>query len=1065
MLLEERVGQATTEVEAVRLALDLYGLEVTAKTLSGEYDDNFHLTAVEKALPEKAAAQFAPNLAAAVRPPNGSAPSLPEGSSFVLKVMHPAREESLIDLQCRALQHLAQRVPHLNLPRVCLTKNGEAFTTVTSSDGASRLVWLLTYVPGTVLANAKPHSAELLASLGRLLGEMDTALAEFSHSAAQRELKWDFARAGWIREHLHLIADSERRALVEKFLALYDAEIVPVMGRLRRSVVYGDANDYNVLVGEAWPLPRHAVSVIDFGDMHETFTVSEVAIAAAYAILGKKEPLRAAAAVVAGYHRAFPLTELEIGILYALIGTRLAVSVINSAQRATVKPDDSYVTISEAPAWEALTRLAQIHPRFAHYTFREACGLPPVPKSGAVRKWLIAHSSTAASILDVNLRGASSLVFDLGVGSAFLGADPCAANTETLSERIFAELKKARVSVGVGRYNEPRLLYNSPLFGASSNATDERRTIHLGVDLFVAAGSAVYAPLEGVVHALANNTAEKDYGPVVILRHGPGEGQEFFTLYGHLTKESLAKLRVGQAIARGERIGRVGAAQENGGWPPHLHFQVIVDLLDRATDFPGVAFATERGVWTSLSPDPNLLLLLTGARLMVEEKDAAETLAARKNLLGRNLSVSYQRPLKIVRGWKQYLYDETGHAYLDVYNNVPLVGHSHPRVARAEQEQLGLLNTNTRYLHDNVIRYAERLTELLPAPLRVCYFLNSGSEANELALRLARTHTGREDVIVLEHAYHGHTNTLIDISPYKFDGPGGSGRKPWVHVAPIADDYRGPYRREEKDAGAKYAQHVGDIIGSARKEGREIAAFIAETLPSVAGQIIFPPDYLKEAYLLVRAARGVCIADEVQVGFGRLGTHFWGFETQDVVPDIVVLGKPIGNAFPLAAVVTTPEIAASFANGMEFFSTFGGNPVACAAGLAVLDVLREERLPENALRVGNHLLKRLRLLQKRHPIIGDVRGSGLFLGIDLVNDRESRAPATEQADYVVNRLRERGILAGTDGPHHNVIKLRPPLIFSEADADLFVEALDLVLQEDAAQPRTKIALISTATPV
>ncbi len=1055
MLLDERVGQVTTEAEAVRFALDLYGLEVAAKTLPGEYDDNFYLTTIEKTVPENSASQFA-------RLPCSSAPPRPEGSAFVLKVMHPAREESLVDLQCRALQHLAQRAPHLTLPRVTLTKNGEAFTTVNSADGAARLVWLLAYVPGVVLANAKPHSAELLASLGGLLGEMDTALVEFSHPGAQRELKWDFARAGWIRDHLHLIADSERRALVEKFLTLYDAEIVPVMGRLRRSVVYGDANDYNVLVGDAWPVPRQVASVIDFGDMHETFTVSEVAIAAAYAILGKKEPLRAAAAVVAGYHRAFPLTELEVGILYALIGTRLAVSVINSAQRATVKPDDSYVTITEAPAWEALARLAQIHPRFAHYTFREACGLQPVPKSGAVRKWLAAHSSTAASPLDVDLRRAPSLVFDLGVGSAFLGADP-GAGTETLTEKIFAELKRAGISAGVGRYNEPRLLYNSPLFGASSNATDERRTIHLGIDLFVAAGSAVYAPLEGVVHAAANNTAEKDYGPVVILRHGPGEGQEFFTLYGHLTKESLAKLRAGQAIARGERIGRVGAVQENGGWPPHLHFQVIVDLLGRGTDFPGVAFATERGVWTALSPDPNLLLGLTGQRLVVEEKDAAETLAVRKNLLGRNLRVSYQRPLKIVRGWKQYLYDETGRAYLDVYNNVPLVGHSNPRVAHAAQGQLGLLNTNTRYLHDNVLRYAERLTELLPEPLRVCYFLNSGSEANELALRLARTHTGREDVMVLEHAYHGHTNTLIDISPYKFDGPGGSGRKPWVHVAPIADDYRGRYRRGEADAGAKYAQHVGDILGCARKEGREIAAFIAETLPSVAGQIVFPADYLKEAYLLVRAAGGVCIADEVQVGFGRLGTHFWGFAAQGVVPDIVVLGKPIGNAFPLAAVITTPEIAASFANGMEFFSTFGGNPVACAAGLAVLDVLREERLPENALRVGRHWMNRLQTLQQRHALIGDVRGSGLFLGIDLVSDRESRAPATEQAEYVVDRLRERGILAGTDGPHHNVIKLRPPLIFSEADADLFVETLDLVLQEDAAQPKATTRLMSTAT--
>ncbi len=381
----------------------------------------------------------------------------------------------------------------------------------------------------------------------------------------------------------------------------------------------------------------------------------------------------------------------------------------------------------------------------------------------------------------------------------------------------------------------------------------------------------------------------------------------------------------------------------------------------------------------------------------------------------------------------QYLYDDTGRAYLDVYNNVPLVGHSHPRVVQAAQAQLALLNTNTRYLHDNVNRYAERLTRLLPESLRVCFFVNSGSEANELALRLARAHTGREDIIVLEHAYHGHTNTLIDISPYKFNGPGGRGKKPWVHVAPLADDYRGAFRREDKQAGAKYARHIEEILERTRSEGRGVAAYIAETLPSVGGG-------------------AVCIADEVQVGFGRLGTHFWGFETQSVVPDIVVLGKPIGNAFPLAAVVTTPEIANSFNNGMEFFSTFGGNPVACAAGLAVLDVLEEEKLQQRALRVGSHLIEGLKALQARYALIGDVRGSGLFLGIDLVLDRETRQAAPFQASYVVNRLRDRGILAGTDGPHHNVIKLRPPLVFSEADADLFVKTLDAILQEDAAQP-------------
>jgi 4-aminobutyrate aminotransferase-like enzyme len=395
----------------------------------------------------------------------------------------------------------------------------------------------------------------------------------------------------------------------------------------------------------------------------------------------------------------------------------------------------------------------------------------------------------------------------------------------------------------------------------------------------------------------------------------------------------------------------------------------------------------------------------------------------------------------------QHLYDEAGRAFLDAYNNVPLVGHSHPRVVRAVQEQMALLNTNTRYLHDNIVRYAERLTALMPAPLRVCTILNSASEANELALRLARTHTGREDVVVLESAYHGHTSGLVDISPYKFDGPGGRGRKPWVHVAPIPDDYRGPFRRDDPEAGRKYAAAVGRLTEEAGAHGG-LAAFIAETLPSVAGQIVLPPGYLAEAYRFVREAGGVCVADEVQVGFGRLGTRFWGFETQGVVPDIVVLGKPIGNGFPLAAVVTTEAIAASFANGMEFFSTFGGNPVACAAGLAVLDVMRDERLQERALRVGGHFMAGLKRLAERHPIVGDVRGSGLFLGVELVRDRRTLEPAGPEAAYVVERLRERGVLAGTDGPFHNVIKVRPPLCFSEADADLFVSALDDVLAED-----------------
>lgn len=1022
MIEESQLPQAVSADEAVQLTRDLYGLEVSASSLPGEYDNNFRLLTGE-------------------------------GRALVLKVMHSSRDGAFVDMQCAALMRLEERVPELALPRVQLTRLGETFAKAYLRGGEERLVWLLSFLPGDVLATVCPHTPEMLRSLGRLLGQIDRALMDFSHPATMRPLKWDLTRAGWIRESIEYIEDRSRRRMVEQILECYESQVVPQLRKLRKSVIYGDANDYNVLVDGGSAASRKVVSIIDFGDMHHGLVVAEPAVAAAYALLGKSEPLVAAASLVEGFHEAVALEGGELEVLFPLICTRLAVSVVNSARRKRLAPEDAYVVISEAQAWEALERLTRIPPRFAHYVLRKACGLPPVPKAEHWRRLLASYGKGAASVVDVDLRSEPCLVFDLSVSSTFLGANPQSAETPALTAAIERELARAGVGVGVGRYDEARLLYTSTMFAGGDRDVDERRTVHLGVDLFLKAGAKVRAPLDGVVYTMADNDAPLDYGPVVILRHLAGDGEgKFFTLYGHLSRESMGRLRLGQRIAAGEVLGAVGDVFENGGWPPHLHFQIILDLLGLDENFPGVVRASERPIWRELCPDPNLLLGIPDERFPQPEPSSNDTLKERRSLMGRNLSISYERPLKIVRGWRQYLYDDTGRAYLDVYNNVPLVGHSHPKIVEAVHKQLGVLNTNTRYLHDNVVRYAKRLTGKLPEPLRVCYFVNSGSEANELALRLARTHTKREDVIVLEHAYHGHTNTLIDISPYKFDGPGGRGRKAWVHVAPIADDYRGIYRRGEAELGAKYAGHVAEILQRLQAAGGGAAAYIAESMPSVGGQIVFPPDYLAEVYRHVRAAGGVCIADEVQVGFGRLGTDFWGFETQGVVPDIVVLGKPIGNAFPLAAVITTAEIAASFDNGMEFFSTFGGNPVSCAAGLAVLDVVEEEQLQQNALRVGSGLIARLKGLQERHAVIGDVRGSGLFLGLDLVRDRGAREAATEQASYVCNRLRERGILAGTDGPFHNVIKLRPPLIFSEADAELFVTTLDEILEEDPAQP-------------
>jgi 4-aminobutyrate aminotransferase-like enzyme len=323
---------------------------------------------------------------------------------------------------------------------------------------------------------------------------------------------------------------------------------------------------------------------------------------------------------------------------------------------------------------------------------------------------------------------------------------------------------------------------------------------------------------------------------------------------------------------------------------------------------------------------------------------------------------------------------------------------------------MAVLNTNTRYLNELILEYAEKLTATLPESLSVCYFVNSGSEANELAIRLARAHTKARDMIVLEHAYHGNTTTCIDISPYKHKSA-----PPWVHTARLAD-----------------AEHVIEIVQSLEAQ---LCGFIAESMPSVAGQIVFPDGYLNQVYAAVRKAGGVCIADEVQTGFGRTGTHFYAFERYGVVPDIVVLGKPIGNGHPIGAVITTRAIADSFDNGIEFFSTFGGNNVSCAIGLKVLEVVHEEHLQQHALRVGNLLLAGLHELNPRHEAIREIRGSGFFLGVELAHD----------AGAVVNQMRERGILMGTEGPLHNVIKIRPPMPFSEADADRLVSTLDEVL--------------------
>ena len=420
--------------------------------------------------------------------------------------------------------------------------------------------------------------------------------------------------------------------------------------------------------------------------------------------------------------------------------------------------------------------------------------------------------------------------------------------------------------------------------------------------------------------------------------------------------------------------------------------------------------------------------------------------ALRRRYLSPALLTYYQRPIMLVEGFMQYLYDETGRRYLDGFGGIVTVsvGHSHPYVIQKVKEQLEVLqHTTTIYYHPTIAEYGKMLADKMPGDLSVCYFVNSGSEANDLALLMARLYTGNYDVIALRNAYHGGSASTMGLtahSTWKYNYPHSFG----VHHAIAADPYRGPWGLDDPEAGRKYAADIHNLIVHATPG--KVAGFFAEAIQGVGGSVVYPAGYLKQAYEHIRAAGGLCICDEVQTGFGRTGQAFWGFESQDVLPDIVTMAKGIGNGAPLAAVVTTPDIARTLAERIHF-NTFGGNPVSCAFGKAVLEVIEADNLQHNSLTVGGYMLDGFNTLMAKHDIIGDVRGQGLMTGIELVTDRASKKPATAQCLQVWERAKELGLLIGKGGFFGNVLRIKPPMCLTRADVDFMIDVLDVAFGE------------------
>lgn len=994
--------------DAERLAIDVYGVEGTAVELPSDRDRNFRI--------------------------RGRG-----GTDHVLKIVSAVTSRARVDDEVRILAALDGRLGTVAVPKIIPTLDGAGVATISQG----HLAYLVGWIDGKPLGDSKPHTRTLLREIGRLAARIDGTLSGFDQIGPLIESPWDLLKSHEVVDSLvDGIARPERRDLVLRIRDSFVESVLERCANLPHQVVHNDLNDYNLLV-QVGHKALQLSGVLDVGDAHHSVRVADPVIAAGYAALHWEDPIGAAAEVAGGYNDILPLSEEEIAVFLPLMAMRLCASVCVSAHRGVGEPDDEYVTISESGAWDTLERLARQPSELGHYRIREACGHEPCPESILVRRWIDRHMDEVGAVCRHDLGSSRTFVLDLSVGSH---APYVLAEEPVATKEVWRAMQDAGAEIGVGRYDEVRLVYSNELFEIPTLDGRVQRTVHIGADLFLPVGEEIRAVLDGEVWGLADNDENLSYGPTIILCHQPPGCPRFFTLYGHLSRTDLSSLQVRRKVRRGDVIGHIGNPSENGRWTPHLHFQVIVDMLGRESDFPGVCAYADRGTWSSISPNPYRLLHLDEAVEPRPEIDAPSLARERSTRLSPSLSVSYDDPLLILRGVGAYMFDQGGRRYLDCVNNVNHVGHGHPAVASAVAEQMRVLNTNTRYLHPNVVEYARRLTSKLPDPLSVCFFVNSGSEANDLALRLARAHTGRDSVVVLDAAYHGHLTSLIEVSPYKFKGPGGSGGSVRVLVADLPDLYRGKFTGP--DAAEAYAASVRRCLESATGGA---AALLCESMLSCGGQIELPPDYLRDAYGHARDNGAICIADEVQVGFGRVGSNFWGFETQGVIPDIVTLGKPIGNGHPLGAVVTTPEIAASFDTGMEYFNTYGGNPVSCAAGLAVLDVIERENLQAHAQEVGGYLKTRLARLKDRAPLIGDVRGRGLFLGVELVLDADRR-PATAQAAYVINRARQLGVLLSTDGPDHNVLKIKPPLTFGREDADLLVATLESILAEDPAKP-------------
>ena len=922
------------------------------------------------------------------------------GVPHVLKVANSAVADEALDAQNAAMLALAGSP--LRSPMPIAARTGSLRESVDLA-GTRHSVRLLSYVRGTPMsgfAYLAPSTARLL---GALAGQVGAALAEFDHPGCHQPTQWDLRGSDRVVLDLVAAADPPLRLRIQTLSDAAHHALRPVAEDLPHQAVHGDITDFNV-VAELDPAGRpRPIGVIDFGDLTHSWRAAEAAITIC-ALLGKDpgRPLRVAEDTLVGFMSEQPLTALEVDAIWPMVATRACAGLVSTLHQMASEPTNEYLHENLAVDRQVFEIVTGIPMDLGTLAMRRAAGLlGPAPEIRAGDAPILPEVG-AADVLDLS---PTSPLLDAG---AWL--EPA-----RIRSAVRAELQAAP-GASIVAYGEFHL------HRSAANSLDEPATCHMGVDVITACGTRAVAPWSGAI-AAADPWQTRLVGP------------DGWDLVLHGARPLRA---VGAQVSAGTPIAEVTSSRDPA-LPDHVHVQVLPTNIDGPTHVP----ASTASLWRHLSPDPSALL---GRTPLAPGPAPADLLARRSSVLAAVQKHYWEAPPQIERGWQHHLVDTTGRVYLDGINNVTVLGHSHPAVADAVSRQLRTLNTNSRFHYEAQVEFAEMLVATMPAGLDRVFLLATGSETVDLALRLARVHTRARDTIALRTAYHGWTTASDEVSSALMDNPRALETRPdWIHLAEPPNLYRGPHTGPQ--AGTRYADDVRRILAELAARGRTPAAFICETLNGNAGGIELPDDYLAQVYADVRAAGGVVIADEVQVGYGRLGSHFWGFEMAGVVPDIVCLAKATGNGYPVSAVVCTQDIAESFAVEGSLFASMGGTPAGAAAAIATLRTLDAEDLMGNAARMGARLRTGLEALVSRHAMAGAVHGRGLYLGLELVTDPDTRTPATQATDALCERLLDLGVVMAATGDHMNVLKIKPPLCIDSAGVDFLLEALEVAFTQ------------------